>query len=320
MIQVKTIVCHIDFSGLSPDLLETAIQMARSFGAYVLAAGCVPIPGVRAGGYVLPDSGGVLYDVDYAQAAQQLDELVRTCRTHGVHIEPCMMSGDPPAMLLALLTRVRADVVVLSSAAKLPLIMRMNRIQETLFRNAPCPVLTLNSAALSAELRLQAPVGRRPRILVSTAFDPPSEPAVLMGMMLARHLSAEVTLLHVDPHAVEGGEDTFHLWQFLAGLSSQAQTLLSSSICPEWLEPAPKTLRRSGDPGEQIVEIATHLGADLMVIGARRPPLGVPLWPSLASRIAKAAPCPLLVAGRMALANFLSTFPPENQIPFAATG
>lgn len=312
MIHLKTIVCYLDFSGVSSDLLDTTIHLAQNFGARVLAAACVPIPGVRAGGYVLPDSGGVLYDVDYAQAAQQLEELVGAAGKSGVPIEPCMMSGDPPAMMLALLSRVQADVALLGTGTRLPLIMRMNRLQESLYRRAPCPVLNLNSAALSAGLRLRPAGDRLPRILVCTEFDPPSEPAVLIAMLLARHCAAEVTLLHIDVHGEEGG-DTFHLWQFLAGFSSQAQELLSSSISPEWLDPPPKTLRRSGEPGELIIETATHLGADLLVIGARRPPLGIPLWPSLASRLAAAAPCPLLVAGRQSLGHFLSTVPPVTE-------
>lgn len=308
MMQVQTIVSYVDFSELSRHVLRAATLLARSFGARVLAAAAIPIPGVHMGGYVLPDSGGVLYDVDYAQAAQQLEEFLRLTPHQGVPVEPYMMTGDPGSVVLSLLARSRADVALLPVSGSRPLLMRMNLLQERLYRKALCPILSLNSAAISAGLRLPSPVPARrpPRILISTTLDPPSEPAVMMGMMLARYYSAETALLHVEPGGVSGEGQPFHLWQFLAGLSAQAQTLLSSSICPELINPPPKTMVRRGHLDREIVETAANLGADLLVVGARRPPLGVPLWPSLASRLACAAPCPVLVAGRLGLTHLLA--------------
>lgn len=308
MIQLRTVVCYVKFGGLSRDLLQAAIRLAGSFGARVLAAAAVPIPGVQAGSYVLPDSGGVLHDVDYTQAAQELEELARSVPHQGVKLEPHMMSGDPASVLLSLLSRVHADLLMLCSRGARPLLMRLNRMEELLYRQAPCPVLSLNCAALAAGRRLATwPAGRPLRILVATAFDPPSEHAVLAGLMLARHYSAELTLLHVQPGPEgEDDSDSFNCWQLLAELSGEAQNLLSGWICPEWLNPPPKALLRYGRTDEQIIETAARLGADILVAGARRPPLGVPLWPSLASRLSAAAPCPFLVVGPSALTNLLS--------------
>lgn len=310
MIQVKTIVSYVDFTELSKHVLEAAILLARSFGARVLAAAAIPVPGVHVAGYVLPDSGGVLHDVDYAQAAQQLEELVRATPRNGVAVEPHAISGDAATVLLSLLARSQADLALLPVGGSRPLLMRMNLLQERLYRNAPCPVLAINSAVVSLGLRLPSPLlpptQRPPRILISTTLDPPSESAVLVGLLLARYYSAEGILLHIEPGGESGEGQPFHLWQFLAGLSEQAQVLLSSLICPELIGPIPRTMVRRGHLDQEIVETAANIGADILVIGARRPPLGIPLWPSLVSRLASAVPCPVLVVGRHGLAHLLA--------------
>lgn len=310
MIQVRTIIVYIDFSMLSKHLLEAAIMLARSFGARVLAATAVPIPGVHMAGYALPDTSGMDWSVDYSQAAQQLEELIRSTPRSGVQVEAHVMTGDATSVLLSLLGRVHADVLVLGTTTSRPLLMRMNWMREKLYRQAPCPVLALNSAAVSAGLRVPTagmPSGRPLRIVISTRFDPPSEPAVLAGMMLARHYSAETVLLHVERKERSGQDESFNLCQFLASLSSDGQELLSSPICPEWLEPAPRTVVRYGPAVEEIIETAADLAADLLIIGAHCPPLGIPLWPSLASRIVDGAPCPVMVVGRLGLTNALAS-------------
>jgi len=311
MIQVRSIVVYIDFSALARHLLEAAILLARSFGARVLAATAVPVPGVHVGGHALPDTGGLEWGVDYSQAGQQLEELVRSTPRMGVPVEAHVMTGDATSVLLSLLGRSHSDVLLLGASSSRPLVMRMNWMQEKLYRQAPCPVLALNGAAVCTGLRVPAAgllSGRRLRMVIGTRFDPPSEPAVLAGMMLARHYSAEIILLHVERKDHRRGHDeAFNLCQFLAGLSAEGQRLLSSPICPEWLEPAPRTVVRYGRADEEIIETAADVGADLLVIGAHCPPLGIPLWPSLASRIVDGAPCPVLVVGRLGLTSALAS-------------
>jgi nucleotide-binding universal stress UspA family protein len=64
---------------------------------------------------------------------------------------------------------------------------------------------------------------------------------------------------------------------------------------------------RYGRADEEIIETAADAGADLLVIGAHCPPLGIPLWPSLASRIVDGAPCPVLVVGHLGLTSALAS-------------
>lgn len=232
MIQVRTVVCYIDFSGLSADVLAAGVRLARGFGARVLAAAIVPLPGVRSKGYLLPDTASAVFEVDYAQAAQQLEEMVRGTAHRGVSVEACPISGNTAEALISLLARERAEVLVLANSGSRPLLMRMNYLQEKLYRYAPCAVLSLNSAAVAREsARPSLPVAPR-RILVATRLEPPSEGAVLAAILLARHYSSELNILHVGEERPEAAAENFQFWQFLANFGSQSQNLLSSTVCP----------------------------------------------------------------------------------------
>lgn len=329
MIQVKTIVCHVNFSGLSADVLAAAAGLARGFGARVLAAAVVPLPGVRSPGYLLPDSGSAIGDVDYAQAAQQLEELVRNTPHCGVPVEACPISGHAADALVSLVTREQAGLLLVACPGSRPLLTPLNRFLEKLYRHAPCPVLNLNSSAVAresgGEIRLaRAADGESkfprtaPRILVATSLEPPSESAVLTAILLSRHYLAELTILHVAERRRQALAAKFDFWQFLANFSSESQALLSSSVCPEWLKPQPRMLLVEGARDRGIIETAGHLAADLLVIGARRPPLGAPLWPSLVSRMASGAPCPVLVVGAQALVNVIGGLQRPKPKMFAA--
>lgn len=319
MMPLRTIVAHIDFSGLSSDVLSAGVMLARESGARLLAAAVIPLPGTYIPDYVLPDAGPPTLGVDYSQAAQDLEELIRQVPHEGVTVEAHTTSGDTAGCLLALLERVHASVMLCACSSTRPVLLRMNRQQERAYRRSPCPILSINSASVSAALRATQGLNRVPRIVVATALEPASEPAVLLAILLARHYAAELTVLHVthSEHEVPAGRLDF--WEFLAGFTAASQRLLSNHVCPEWLSPAPVTMLRKGTPDEQILECVAHMGADLLIIGARRPPLGVPLWPSLASRLAAASPCPLLIVGPNALANVF-TGEASRPAAYAAAG
>lgn len=68
-----------------------------------------------------------------------------------------------------------------------------------------------------------------------------------------------------------------------------------------------------------VIETASHLAADLLVIGARRPPLRTPLWPSLANRLACGAPCPVLIVGEQALTKVVQGLRQPSRVVAAAS-
>lgn len=134
-------------------------------------------------------------------------------------------------------------------------------------------------------------------VLVATDFSPCAEEAWIAGQRLARALGAELVLLHVaaEPAFYSGAP-------FARGLAREAEVEARKTAQEELaqrVEAARATgLRarndlRSGDPAQGIVDAATQIPADLIVLGThggiKRALLG-----SVADRVIRVAPCPVV--------------------------
>ena len=137
------------------------------------------------------------------------------------------------------------------------------------------------------------------RILVPTDFSPASEAAWAEARRLAKALGAELILLHVTiemPLYAEGpfsGARARELYQAMSDWT--AKTL------EQWAEPARaeglavRTEVRVGVPYREIISLAED--ADLVVMGTRgRGGLERALLGSVADRVIRLAPCPVLTA------------------------
>jgi len=131
----------------------------------------------------------------------------------------------------------------------------MGSVAEAIFRQAPCPVLTVGPE-VSGE---PASVADLHEILVPVDFSPESLAALPYAISLARHDDARLYLLHV------------------AGRYQRGETLLDTqlrNLIPRdaRLFCEPKVFVESGAPAERILELAEELGTDLIVLGVKRTP------------------------------------------------
>jgi len=137
-------------------------------------------------------------------------------------------------------------------------------------------------------------------ILVATDFSEPSEVAVRYGRALADAFDASLHILHVVP-------DSMSLpW------ATMADGLAMADVQRRWQQEANDRLRRmlpecelatghatlatrAGDPVRQIVAYAAETSADLVVLGTHgRGPVAHMLMGSVAERVVRTAPCPVL--------------------------
>jgi len=133
-------------------------------------------------------------------------------------------------------------------------------------------------------------------ILVATDFSPPSEAALTYGRALARTFGASLHLLHVaenffmrstpfDPHAIVAGK----MRTLDDCLSDYDRTVLRARPIVEM----------SDSPADAIVEYAQSERVDLIVIGThRRSAVSQLLVGSVAERVVRFAPCPVLTVRR----------------------
>ena len=137
------------------------------------------------------------------------------------------------------------------------------------------------------------------KILVPTDFSPASKKAFSYALRLAEQLGSELTLLHVlepeTPVTLAGRSaaaafsegDLADMEKSLRALADQAA---GSGVA------GAKSIVRTGVATHEIIEAAKELDVDLIVIATH----GFTAWKhfaigSTAERVARAAPCPVLV-------------------------
>jgi universal stress protein A len=139
------------------------------------------------------------------------------------------------------------------------------------------------------------------RILVPLDFSPPSRRAMRFARHWADFFVAQVWLLYViEPTAVVGEFGTVPLGQVQRDIAGRAKAALSYLARVEFPDSIPvNVIVRKGKAFDQIAATARLIRADLIIIathghtGLKHVVLG-----STAERVARLAPCPVLVLRR----------------------
>jgi nucleotide-binding universal stress UspA family protein len=132
------------------------------------------------------------------------------------------------------------------------------------------------------------------KILVPTDFSPPSLEALRYARELARERNARLILLHVvEPFHPDWRMDTTTLQR---AARDQARHRLDELVSRELPGASAVAEVRAGHPVEQINAVAGKHRADVIVIATHgRTGLQHALLGSVAERVVRHAPCPVLV-------------------------
>lgn len=135
-------------------------------------------------------------------------------------------------------------------------------------------------------------------ILVPTDFSECSNAAVRYGHALAESFGATLHLLNVvqDPYTMPWATEGFAapIGDLLADWESQARQRLVGSV-PTAVAAKTVVKTQVGSPHREIVRYAAQHEIDLIVLGTHgRGPLGHMLLGSVAERVVRTAPCPVL--------------------------
>jgi len=137
-------------------------------------------------------------------------------------------------------------------------------------------------------------------ILVATDFSEPSEVAVRYGRALADAFHASLHVLHVVPDSLALPWATMADGLAMADVQRQWEREASARLerlLPESERSALRTVlvTRAGDPVRQLTAYANEIEADLVVLGTHgRGPVAHVLMGSVAERVVRTAPCPVL--------------------------
>lgn len=136
-------------------------------------------------------------------------------------------------------------------------------------------------------------------VLVATDFSEPSEVAVRYGRALADAFHASLHVLHVVPDSMALPWATMADGLAMADVQRQWEREAAERL--ERMVPADERrgrvdlVTRAGDPVRQIIGYAAEQNADLIVLGTHgRGPVAHMLMGSVAERVVRSAPCPVL--------------------------
>jgi len=284
-IALKSILFATDFSPAAEGALPYAIGLAQQYGAkvhgvHVRFPATYPIVG--------PEAMPQVIEAAEEQAkfeAKQMHEMLES-----VPHEVTVTEGDLWPTLSEIVSKQNTDLIVMGTHGRTGLSRALlGSAAEEVFRKSSCPVLTVGPhVSHNTDRRLAMK-----EILFATDFSPESLAALPYAVSLAQEHQSNLTLLNVSGKSEVG--ELVHAGQYKESTMRRLQSLVPAGA-ELWCEP--KCRVEEGPEAEKIMEVAIALGADLIVLGVRKPQGGVGatthLLQSIAHQVVAKAQCPVL--------------------------
>jgi nucleotide-binding universal stress UspA family protein len=302
MIEIRRILCPVDFSDSSRRAVDQAMAIARWYGASVTALHVFPMPPVAAS-----PTGPIMLEpvLLTAEMRQQLLASVRqmlaTEAAPGVATDAVLGEGAPAAGILDQATRMNADLIVIGTHGRSGFDrVLLGSVTEKVLRKATCPVLTVPPAAPDA---VPAAAVLYKEIVCPVDFSVASMRALDYAFSLAREADARLTVLHVTPHEFDlplehSVVDTgLTIAEFFERRERQAREQLDEAVHPRAQDycTAATLVTRAHRPWQEILRVANERNADLIVMGVQgRGAMDLMFFGSTAQQVIRQAGCPVL--------------------------
>jgi nucleotide-binding universal stress UspA family protein len=298
MLDIRRILCPVDFSDASHHALDHAVMIAGWYRARLTALH------VRNPAFLIepPILFAEMGDVPLATLEDieaRLHEWLAPARAAGIDCDVMAAEGNRPAVAIAEhATSLAADVMVLGTHGRSGFErLMLGSVTEKVVRSVACPVITVPPPGVATS--------RLPfkRLLCGIDFSEPSLAALRYGFSIARESGAHVTLMHVAefPHVYEiPSERSFDLARYRHAVQEEAERQLRQLVTDdvrEWSEPETRVV--FGKPYEQILGAATKDRDDLIVLGVHgRNRLDQMLFGSTTNQVVRRATSPVLTLHR----------------------
>ena len=295
MIEIKRILCPIDYSEFSRRALDRAIAIAQWYRASVTALYVLPqVASLIPAGYpgLYPPIAFTAEDLE--QFKTQLDAFVAGSNSRA-KVDTVVVEGNIADWITSVARELPADLVVMGTHGRSGFDrLMLGSVTEKVLRKAPCPMLTVPSGAANA------PAGPIPftRILCAVDFSPSSFKALQYAESLAEEADARLRVVHVlEPASVfepvamgasgaplVSAHQAEAAWARLRAAISKDARVYSQVTESVTLGKAYREILR---------EAADH-GSELIVIGAHGGLLGSVAFGSTTHHVIREATCPVL--------------------------
>ena len=275
-ISLKNILCPTDFSPAAETALPYTIGLARRYGAKVHALHVTEATQEQA-----------------KLEAQQLHKMLAT-----VPHEVSICEGDIWPLVSDMVEKQKIDMIVIGTSGRTGISRAVyGSVAEEIFRRASCAVLTVGPH-ISGDIERRLDMKQ---ILYATDFSSETLAALPWAIFMAQEHQARLTLLHV----VGESKTYLHLYGASRGELVHEEQYTDSirrwlhELMPPEAEPLcePKYMVLHGPEADKIIEAATAVGADLIVLGVRggsKMTVATHLGRPIAHQVVTQARCPVL--------------------------
>jgi nucleotide-binding universal stress UspA family protein len=298
MLEIKLILCPVDFSEFSIRAYQHALSLARHYRAKLVAQHIVELSRYPYAEYVASTG-------DYEEfcralcegGKEQLQEFVKNHTHDKIQPELVVHKGVAPDCILSLAQARKADLIVMGTHGRRGYDrLVLGSVTNRVMRRATCPVLAIcrppheSGAADVAADKGWGHVHHLTRILFCTDFSENSGRALTYAISATEEYDAELTLLHVLEEVPSPAKKEEAI--AIATATEQLDKLIPPG--------ARKTLKiktavRIGKPYQQIVQLALEAHIDLVAMGVRgRGALDLAVFGSTTYRVLQLGPCPVL--------------------------
>lgn len=295
MIEIKRILCPIDYSEFSRHALDYAIAVGEWYKASVTAVYVLPhvaslIPAGDPGLY----PAFVFADEDLQQFKTHLDAFVAESGDK-VKVETLVIEGTAAGEITRLASELPADLLVMGTHGRSGFDrLLLGSVTEKVLRKARCPVLTVPRRVSTVP---PGPI-QFTRILCPVDFSPSSLRALEFAESIAEESDAHLRVMHVlepasvfEPVPMGGGgappvnphASTTALERLRGAISRDAR--IYSQVT--------ETVR-VGRAYREILQEAAEQRSDLIVIGAHGGRIGAGAFGSTTNHVVREAGCPVL--------------------------
>jgi nucleotide-binding universal stress UspA family protein len=306
MIEIRRILCPIDFSEFSRRAFDHAVAIAKWYEStitllHVLPA---PIPIVYAPGPA-PVPTAVVTREDRNQLLLEMNRFAEGEAGSHVSLEFSISEGNSADGILATATSMTADLIVMGTHGRSGFErLVLGSVTEKVLRKATCPVLSVPRRMPDV---VPAPGVLFKRILCAIDFSDCSMRALNYAMSLAQQADAHLTVVHVIEVPSEAPAD-FHetgfgdlrgpqtLAEYITAAEQERRARLADAV-PDAVRAycTIETVVAAGKPYREILRIASEQHSELIVMGIHgRGAADRLFFGSTTQHVVRQASCPVL--------------------------
>ncbi|MBI2817338.1 MAG: universal stress protein [Acidobacteria bacterium] len=298
--QIKSILCPVDFSEFSLTAFTYATCIARRLRCRLIVQHTVEVPASVYIGSSDPNSGCQALDARLTRAGIEMRRLAAVARLHVDEIRMLVNEGDIRGRLLQTIRDEHVDLVIMGGYERGLNSLAWRSLTAHVIHDSNCPVLVVSRPQRNFVTPDELQPLHLETILVATDFSRNSDCALAEALLWALKCSARIVLFHVN----ESGSPQRSLERekrFQEQLARVCEQPRYNGSAYRGKSTGIVTEVKHGDARAEILQAADELGADLIVIGnsgagkTQRP------WGSTLSGIVRDGRFPVLaVPGKLA--------------------